>query len=91
MKFIYLIKIIIIGLTINNFLCPVIFSQQKIVLDYIKRIDSLNLQFNDSLKTANRKGKDPLRAYIETMDINELKHIASLMYIATDLDWLHAI
>ncbi len=88
MKLTSIIHLIVTGLLINNFLCPVIFSQQKIVHDYIKKIDSLNYDFNNMLKKANPKSKDLLKEHIEAMDLNELKHIASLMYKATDLDYV---
>ena len=88
MRFNYIISIIITQLLINYLLSPVTYSQQKIVQDYIKKIDSLNFEFNNSLKKANLEYKDPLKAHIEAMDLNELKHIASLMYKAADLDYL---
>ncbi len=88
MKYTSIIHLIVMGLLINYFLCPAIFSQPKIVQDYIKKIDSLNFEFNNSLKKANLEYKDPLKAHIEAMDLNELKHIASLMYKAADLDYL---
>lgn len=88
MKLSYITRTILLSLVFNISLCPVIISQQNVVDKYIKTIDSLNSTFNNILKKTNHQGHDPLKVHIQKMDLNELKHIASLMYRATDSDYI---
>jgi hypothetical protein len=81
-----LIRFTIIWLFISEFY-SITFSQQKIVSEYITKIDSLNIILNSDLKKINSSSEDPLKVLVKGMNSDELKHLASVMYKATDLNY----
>jgi hypothetical protein len=89
MKILIAIKLLIIAILISQTYCSTIYSQQKfeshIIDDYIKKIDSLN---NVALKNIQKtKPKtDPMKTLVEEIRLNDLKHIAALMFKASDLN-----
>ena len=67
-----------------------IIAQQKtnsqIVTKYVNTIDSINNVIVNNMGKINTK-VDPVRAQLQKMNHTEIKHLASLMYKATDWDY----
>ena len=66
-----------------------IYSQRKIevsvIVNYINKIDSLNSIIAKNVKKINYK-TDLIKANVENIEFYDLKHIAALMYEASDLN-----
>lgn len=82
-------KLIIIGIFLCPLICPIIYSQQKIkssvIIDYINKIDSLNNIALVNIQKTSYKS-EPLKDLAQEMNLDDLKHIAALMFNASDLD-----